>query len=870
LKRHARILGLLSLCLAACQGTHAGPNSPKTSLRPAGTVASGDTAGGSTPGAKLNVTGSPAVRVRLKQPARGTRVLAGSISLDAGYALSGAGGTLIGDSGSTLIGDSGSTLIGDSGSTLIGDSGSTLIGDSGSTLIGDSGSTLIGDSGSTLIGTDGAVLIGDSGSTLIGDGGSTLTGHAGYVAVVPRSTGFGVLAAAPAPKLGQELPVRGALVGVISLSTGRPISLGLDAKGKGVPLVYTNAKGGFEVYLPDSITENVLIVSSLPRSKDGRLAVNQIINAAKTGNAATTDATTVLTEYLRRTIASRLEELALSNFPKAAIDDYNYILKEEPTFQKLSRARRRRVLGHLADAVLATASLDELLNAPTCSPVPAGCATTLGGYFDRVAAAAAAKLALDKQYFSNAPYIKLANLGLPDDAKYKILKPSDLNSFIVNVYIATNAEGRLRPLEEVMIDIGLDPGEIETLRGAVNTVATPLIADLLLNVDGTRARAIVLQAAKAELALQRPEEPPAALPTPLPALQYTVSTLAGSTQGRADGQGAKAQFWAPSRVVVDTDGTLYVSDTSNGRICKVTAAGLVSTIAGTSADPNAVVGGFQDGPADVARFRQPGGLALDHLGNMYVADTGNNRIRKITGYASAKPMVTTVAGDGSSGGAPLLASGPALSAKLQAPTDVAVGADGVTLYVADSGNFVIRKLGADGQMSVVAGTGQAGYTSGSLEKAQFGLPTGVAVDAKGLLYVADSSNNSIRTVTPDGITVQFESGGGDKFRDGSRTEVPIIQPHQLSLAANGDLFFADTKLNRIRVLQANGLVMTVAGSGTELLQGTKLNVGFKGGFADGDGQSARFNLPEGVAVGPDGTLYVADTANNLIRKIQPK
>ena len=269
--------------------------------------------------------------------------------------------------------------------------------------------------------------------------------------------------------------------------------------------------------------------------------------------------------------------------------------------------------------------------------------------------------------------------------------------------------------------------------------------------------------------------------------QSVVTTLAGSgVAGYADGTGSAAQFNSPSGVAVDSAGTVYIADSYNNSIRKITPAGVVTTLAGSGTY------GFADGTGTAARFDHPFGVAVDSSGTVYITDSYNNSIRKITPAG----VVTTLAGSGAYG----FTDGTGSAAQFNSPSGVAVDSSG-TVYVADQFNHRIRKITPAGVVTTLAGSGTAGFADGTGSAAQFNYPTGVAVDSAGTVYVADVNNQRIRKITPAGV------------------------------------------------------VTTLAGSGV-------------GGFADGTGGAAQFNLPQGVAVDSSGAVYVGDTNNNRIRKIQ--
>jgi len=204
---------------------------------------------------------------------------------------------------------------------------------------------------------------------------------------------------------------------------------------------------------------------------------------------------------------------------------------------------------------------------------------------------------------------------------------------------------------------------------------------------------------------------------------------AGGTEGYKDETGTEAQFSRPTGVAVDSSGNLYVADTDNDRIRKITSGGVVTTFAGSTA-------GHQEGAGTATQFNRPSGVAVDSSGNLYVTDTGNHRIRKITSAG----VVTTLAG--SKWG---YHDATGTAAQFFFPTGVAVDSSG-NLYVVDHSNNRIRKITSAGKVSTLAGSATRGKEDGVGTAAQFDYPTGVAVDSSGILYVADYLNHCIRKI----------------------------------------------------------------------------------------------------------------------------
>jgi sugar lactone lactonase YvrE len=326
----------------------------------------------------------------------------------------------------------------------------------------------------------------------------------------------------------------------------------------------------------------------------------------------------------------------------------------------------------------------------------------------------------------------------------------------------------------------------------------------------------------------------------------TVTTIAGvaGAAGSADGAGAAARFFLPSDLAVSADGTIYVADTENHVIRKITAAGVVSTLAG-SVDQ----AGNANGTGSAARFAYPQGITIDIAGDLLVADTYNHLIRKVT----TAGVVTTVAGTGSAGHVDGIGS----AAKFEYPYGVAVDRAGA-IYVADSRNHVIRKI-VSGTVSTLCGAaGVFGSEDGTGQAARFSSPLGLSADGEGNIYVADTYNHLVRKVTPLGI-VTTVAGLPISFGsiDGRSGAARFKYPNGVAAGNDGNFYVADSANHTIRKVSPSGFVSTVAG-------GHGLP-----GSADLQGTDARFDFPIGIAVDNTGNIYVADTQNHTIRKITP-
>ncbi len=326
-----------------------------------------------------------------------------------------------------------------------------------------------------------------------------------------------------------------------------------------------------------------------------------------------------------------------------------------------------------------------------------------------------------------------------------------------------------------------------------------------------------------------------------------VSTLAGktTTRGSADGTGSAALFSHPTGVSVDGSGNVYVVDSGNSTIRKVTPAGAVTTLAGTAGSI-----GSADGTAGAAQFNAPTMEAIDAAGNIVVADTGNDTIRKVTPGG----VVTTIAGTASPGSS----DGTGGAARFNNPNTVAVDGLG-NMYVADTGNNLIRKITPAGVVTSLAGApGVAGSTDGAGILARFSSPYGVAVDASGNVYVADAGNDTIRKVTPAGVVTTLAGAPGKAgSADGTGAAAAFNYPEGVSLDGAGNIYVADTGNQTIRKITPAGLVTTLAGSAG------------KAGYVDATGSAAQFNQPSGIATDASGNLYVADFNNGTVRKVTP-
>jgi len=273
-----------------------------------------------------------------------------------------------------------------------------------------------------------------------------------------------------------------------------------------------------------------------------------------------------------------------------------------------------------------------------------------------------------------------------------------------------------------------------------------------------------------------------------------VSTFAGSgNQGSIDAAGLLASFNSPTGITIDASGNLFVGDAGSNRIRKITPDGKVVTFAGSDST------GFADGPAATATFFHPEGVAADGTGNIFVADAGNNLIRKI----ATDGTVSTIAG---------AVTSQQLTSVFSNPTGVATDASG-NVYVANYLKNEIDKITSGGIVSTLAGSDSTGAKNGPALAAAFSFPNSLVVDAAGNVYVADGANNLIRKIATDGIVSTLAGDGSQGANDGAGTAASFNNPAGIAIDATGNLYVADSNNNLIRKITPAGVVTTVAGSG---------------------------------------------------------
>ncbi|XID93689.1 stalk domain-containing protein [Paenibacillaceae bacterium WGS1546] len=360
---------------------------------------------------------------------------------------------------------------------------------------------------------------------------------------------------------------------------------------------------------------------------------------------------------------------------------------------------------------------------------------------------------------------------------------------------------------------------------------------------------------------------------------YEIRTWAGQSQwGHENGSLDAATLFHPSSIVELPDGRLLVADTEN-HLLRVVSTDRVSAYGGLivgESEPNVLIGAYHDDALDLAAFHLPAGLATDAQGNIYVADSGNHAVRKI----SSDGKVSTLAGNG------LIGSDDAKGKKatFHSPSDVAVDSKG-NVYVADTLNHVIRKITPDGTVSTLTAPSErviefapneaeevGDYADGPIARAKFNEPSALVVDQKGNLYVSDRGNHRIRYIDFAAGTVSTVAGGSPNgngssvygnnepyaeggYADGAVARAKFNAPEGLSLTADGELIVADSLNHAIRIIR-DGQVSTLTGVPEE------------SGSADGVTGSAQFNRPSDVVILSDGRLAIADKAGHKIRVLQ--
>ncbi len=331
---------------------------------------------------------------------------------------------------------------------------------------------------------------------------------------------------------------------------------------------------------------------------------------------------------------------------------------------------------------------------------------------------------------------------------------------------------------------------------------------------------------------------------------YKFETYAGSVDGFLDGYRKKALFRSPEGITADDKGNLYITEYRSSIIRKINAKGIVSILAGQPLKT-----GYADGKVFESLIDRPHGIAVDKKGNIFFCDMKNHLIRKI----DCKGIISTIAGESGKAG---INNGIGKNAQFNQPEGIVVDSKG-NLFVADTYNFIVRKIDKNGNVTTFAGVGtEKGYSDGQEKKALFNMPIGIAIDKKDNLFVLDAiydsseqGNSVIRKIDPKGNVTTFAGvKGKNGHKDGKLQKAIFNKPVGITVANDGTIFIADTEADLIRMIDINGNVTTIGGQYlTEKSQ-------------DGIGSKAAFSDPQSIVATPNGDIFITDTFNNKIVK----
>ncbi|MDO7136326.1 hypothetical protein [Algibacter lectus] len=421
-----------------------------------------------------------------------------------------------------------------------------------------------------------------------------------------------------------------------------------------------------------------------------------------------------------------------------------------------------------------------------------------------------------------------SSLVITSDSAFTIEENAASGTVIAVVTATTDSnEALVFSMESVSIDgaIEIDPstGEIRVLDSSLLDFET--LPEIITTIVVTLENTDIIFAQEITIGLIDVIE------------ALTASTFAGSTEGYVDGDISIATFNRPTGMATDAAGNIYVTEYGNHTVRKITPAGLVSTLVGG-------VNGFADGTGTDAKLFRPTDIIMGVDGFLYVADSSNNRIRKV----SLAGVVTTFAG-GSSG----FVDGMGTAAKFNKPSGLTTDADG-NIYVADLENQSIRKITTAGVVSTLAG-GTEGYNNGTGSSAQFKDPRAIVLSNNNELMVTDQFGRTVRKVTLAGVVTVFAGNGVSGSSDGVGTSSSFGVPNGITIDNDGNLLVSDRSEHNIRKISPNAEVTTIAGTRSS-------------GSDDGVASQATFYNPAGMLVTTDGTIYIADYDNHRIRVLK--
>ncbi len=331
-----------------------------------------------------------------------------------------------------------------------------------------------------------------------------------------------------------------------------------------------------------------------------------------------------------------------------------------------------------------------------------------------------------------------------------------------------------------------------------------------------------------------------------------ITTVAGTDSAGYNGDNiaaTAAQLLTPTFVAIDATGNIYVSDYGNSRIRKISTSGIITTIAGTG------TAGYNGDwiQATDAQISNCDGITLDNLGNLYISDDYNNRIRKV----NSAGIITTIAGTGEAGNSG--DNGPATAAKFSSPHGIAVDNSG-NVYFADYPNNCVRKVNTAGIITTIAGQGTSGTgDNGLATAAKLSAPYGIAIDGSGNLYIAEYLGSRIRKINSAGIITTIAGTGthGYSGDNGPATAAQFRSPTGIAVYRNGNLYTCDAYDNRVRRITGSGIITTISGTGTGGYNGDNISA-----------SSAELHGPMGIALDAAGDIYIAEFESNRIRRIQ--
>ncbi|MDB5101210.1 MAG: repeat containing protein [Cyanobacteria bacterium RYN_339] len=862
---------LAALALAACQ----------TKL-PAATASKAPVVRSGTPSAKPEPP-------QLLQAAADSLDVTGVVTLDAGYATAHGAkllGTALGVDGAIISNDGAS--VANAGGQIVAQGGGNVVVPAG--VVDLNGGSLITNDGGSIISNDGGGLITNDGGSIVAQGGGNLVG-----------AGLHVLAT----RTSQPLPAAGMWVSVVDMRTGLPVALGQDPAGKPVFAVYSDAAGKFNVHVPKAVAANVRVIARAPGARDPRLALDVIATARTGASQAVDEPNAVATSYIRYVLALKLLELiklppdkAATYFARRGTDDgaAQYAQIFVAPLQKIKDAytdvaavtlppQRQLELALLAtDRLMADMDLtavkidysvykpqEEAAAAFTGQPAVAGFADALRqiGEHTRTVMAAQANA---ETYFAAKPYMLAANIGRPCNP-YRVQKPADMGSFVVQAYLTASDDKVLDEMDHVFYDLGVPPEQRDRIRAAGLSVFSALVQRLAFD-DADAGASLVDQVAahirKSAPQLAQAPKPAEAAPCtkapstgPAPPPPGQITTVAGPTDGSSvsgevNGPGAMARFSHPLGIVADPTANppvLYVTELENDAVRRIRldakGEATVETVAGGLSDLKSEP--LVDGVLGKATFKRPRGLAFGPDGSLYVGDGGHHAIRRISFAADGAATVSTLVGE---------------AAGLKMPGPLAMDPSGKRLLVGDNlGNAVWSVDLADAAHPLTrlmgTGTGKGDLDALHANESRIDGPEGLAFAPDGSLYVTEGPfiRHIAAPVTPEAPT-SFVAGNGSRgtLFDGFWANAYFGDAAGITAMPDGRLVVADVRTHRLRLVTPEGWVTTLAGGGP--------NDG-EGGHADGKADQAILKQPYEVVRAPDGNYYFTELAGNCVRRLVP-